>query len=386
MEAPTDTKAPALFDVVPARPIEDLPKPQAPYYVVDGKSYLVHRQTRFGRVLARLTQRPETILTYEQNGYFWKDIPKIPAELLAEIRALFAHVFEKHKAEAMVLLTVHDDTGEWDYIVPSQTVSHTSVDYDYAATSIPVGQSIVGTIHSHCDFSAFHSGTDETDAAKHDGIHMTMGHVDSDKFEIAAMVAFNSMSWTIEPADYMTLDPSNPKTFDALLPLSPIDARPHYFDSFLELIQPHQPKPTSNALSKWVDAIDDEGWWDYGRKPKTDLPATTWTSNYTPSSMPTRDGPAWPGYRDVSDYARTNLGRTGYGYPQPYDFSADDRIMLNQVERDLSQLEHMLRFRGYEFDAAVLVGPEAYVVIGDPVAKRWYDYDEDCGCEHQCGR
>ena len=39
------------------------------------------------------------------------------------------------------------------------------------------GYTIFGTIHSHCDFSAFHSGIDDADEHGFDGVHVTIGNV-----------------------------------------------------------------------------------------------------------------------------------------------------------------------------------------------------------------
>jgi hypothetical protein len=60
---------------------------------------------------------------------------------------------------------------------------------------------MVGTIHSHCDFSAFHSGTDEADESTFDGVHLTFGHVNSDKFSIASSIVFNNNRSKLEPSD-----------------------------------------------------------------------------------------------------------------------------------------------------------------------------------------
>jgi len=50
---------------------------------------------------------------------------------------------------------------------------------------------MIGTIHSHCDFSAFHSGTDQADESTFDGIHITLGHVNRNDFSIVASLAFS---------------------------------------------------------------------------------------------------------------------------------------------------------------------------------------------------
>jgi hypothetical protein len=63
---------------------------------------------------------------------------------------------------------------------------------------------MVGTIHSHCDFSAFHSGTDTFDESTFDGIHITLGHVNRDQFSMCASMAFNDQRQQMEPENCCT--------------------------------------------------------------------------------------------------------------------------------------------------------------------------------------
>ena len=64
--------------------------------------------------------------------------------------------------------------------IPEQYVTHTSVNHRVEAGAINRGYRAIGTIHSHCDFSAFHSGTDKHDMGKMPGLHITIGHVNRD--------------------------------------------------------------------------------------------------------------------------------------------------------------------------------------------------------------
>jgi hypothetical protein len=59
---------------------------------------------------------------------------------------------------------------------------------------------MVGTIHSHCDFSAFHSGTDERDEATFDGLHLTFGNVNRENFSIAGSVVFCNSRSKVDPS------------------------------------------------------------------------------------------------------------------------------------------------------------------------------------------
>ena len=61
----------------------------------------------------------------------------------------------------------------------------------------------VGTIHSHCDFGAFHSGTDINDEADFDGLHVTFGHNNRDIFTISASIVVNNIRKSVEPMDFI---------------------------------------------------------------------------------------------------------------------------------------------------------------------------------------
>jgi hypothetical protein len=88
--------------------------------------------------------------------------------------------------------------------VPQQSVSHGGVNYrrkgltfsdEFAGT----GYVPVGTIHSHCDFQAFHSGTDHGDEISWDGLHITFGHNDKEEFTISASMMMNGRRAKIDP-------------------------------------------------------------------------------------------------------------------------------------------------------------------------------------------
>lgn len=100
---------------------------------------------------------------------------KIPLDLVRRVTAWFRAVYLKHKSEAVGYLYYAD--GNWDFIVPPQTVSAAHATYDGAPRRD--GWTLAGTIHSHAAMSAFHSGTDDDDEANFDGVHITVGKLDS---------------------------------------------------------------------------------------------------------------------------------------------------------------------------------------------------------------
>jgi len=97
-------------------------------------------------------------------------LPKIPFGLILDSWDFFREVSKKFKGEAIVLLTY--DEKSFGLIAPKQEVSGSSLKYDTDGCV-----NVIGTIHSHNTMSAFHSGVDDADEQKMDGIHITLGNV-----------------------------------------------------------------------------------------------------------------------------------------------------------------------------------------------------------------
>ena len=65
-----------------------------------------------------------------------------------------------------------------------------------------------GTVHHHCDASAFQSGTDEANERNQDGLHLTVGKLAAERHDLHARFYLNehcfepdlSMFWPIDPA------------------------------------------------------------------------------------------------------------------------------------------------------------------------------------------
>jgi len=108
-------------------------------------------------------------------------LPKIPFELFNKIHEFFKHIYKEYKSEVAILLWYNFETDVWEVEVPKQTVSGSSVNYrrdeNWVNEMNQKGFFCVGSIHSHCEMSAFHSGTDDADEYNFDGVHITIGKV-----------------------------------------------------------------------------------------------------------------------------------------------------------------------------------------------------------------
>lgn len=203
--------SPALFSVHP--PMEkpdDYPLPDnGPYYIYTRNGWLVHRRFHWGRGLFR-TKEPPSIA--QPTPFLWSDVG-IPIERIGQAWSFFRSIWETRHSEAMLDLIFDpdearrakrtakqgfDDLG-YRWMVWPQQASSGGVECKRDTTKIR-GQR-VGTIHSHCDFGAYHSGTDEHDAKEDDGLHITLGHVNTNKPSIAIMMSVSGDKWHYKPEE-----------------------------------------------------------------------------------------------------------------------------------------------------------------------------------------
>jgi hypothetical protein len=130
------------------------------------------------------------------------DVAKIKARQFAQILTLFREVYKKYHAEANVILHYNRKRKKYRIDVPKQGVSGASVDYvngedtykDYIR---------IGTIHSHASMSAFHSGTDHGDELNWDGLHITLGKMHKEYFDISCSIMSGGERFMVQPDQYI---------------------------------------------------------------------------------------------------------------------------------------------------------------------------------------
>lgn len=196
-----DQPAPlALFPVYLFDHDFELPK-TGTYYLVTKTGIFLHKETKAGNALIKVEGIP---WLQEPTIEFRLKLPKIPGSIIGQALTFFRKVFAAYKSEAYVTLLYSTKLNQYRLWCPQQKVSAASVNYD--RTDQPSFEDrtandwqMCGTIHSHCDFSAYHSGTDIGDEASFDGIHITLGHVNRAQFSMEASVAINEQREKLEP-------------------------------------------------------------------------------------------------------------------------------------------------------------------------------------------
>lgn len=191
--------------------------------------------------------QPKIVAKYSAEYSYLLDnrIPeyKMPKDLFRYIMKFFRDIYREHKAECGVVLFLNPETKEWRVFFPIQTGNGGHLDYllpvrrpknkkqreelniqekdlklyekawndkewnaimnksaDEYEDLFNQGFLNYGTIHSHCEMTAFHSGVDDEDEFNRPGIHITIGKVNSD-FDYSARLISNKIDWKLDILD-----------------------------------------------------------------------------------------------------------------------------------------------------------------------------------------
>lgn len=166
------------------------------YYVVAKNGVFLHKET--GIVEAMIKVGKISFLE-QMEPWVTLRLPKLPPELVVRTLLFFRRMHQQHHSEAIVLLHYSKEAQEYLLWCPEQTVETALVDYDCSERFD--GYQLVGTIHSHNGFSAFHSSIDHWDERDFDGIHITIGRNDQPYFTISCSVVVNNNRFLVKPGN-----------------------------------------------------------------------------------------------------------------------------------------------------------------------------------------
>lgn len=131
------------------------------------------------------------------------NFPLLPIALVKKVGNFFQEIYNKHKSEAVVILYYNFEIKEWHVEVPEQEVSSAGAKYDLEKSIIPEGFIAIGSIHSHASMDAFHSGTDDADEYKFDGIHITIGKFNETERSYVARYIIGKNQYKVNPIDIL---------------------------------------------------------------------------------------------------------------------------------------------------------------------------------------
>lgn len=202
---------PAALPPVPPRPALAKAAPEK----ADG-GYTVSKE---GKVLRKQALRlwegdiPQFIETNNSPDIHWRG-GRIHLGLLCQCLRFFRHGVDKFDSEVQLRLAYNENTGEWCAVsfpqkvrrgalavkeIKTDALTPTQREQRDSATSqmYQQGFTLNGTIHSHCNASAFQSGTDEKDETNQPGVHITLGHVSQDEIEVHGRVTYRGVQYPI---------------------------------------------------------------------------------------------------------------------------------------------------------------------------------------------
>lgn len=178
----------------------DLPN-EGTYFVVASNGIWMHKDTGICKCFVPV-ENIGFLDDLETKAKVDVKLPKIPEKIVWQIKHFFKIVVEYLNSESAILLYYNPYNKNYKVYVPEQIVSHGSVSYKRIATTHIEDMEnylCVGTIHSHCDFDAFHSHIDVQDEANFDGLHITFGNNDKEEFTITSSIVVNSFRSEIDP-------------------------------------------------------------------------------------------------------------------------------------------------------------------------------------------
>jgi len=178
----------------------DLPT-EGTYFLVSGNGLWMHKDTGIIRAFIPV-DNISVLRELDAETQICMNMPKLPAIHVYKIKKFFQEVVSIHRAEANIVLYYNKQTGDFKVQISDQSVSHGGVRYKRIGLSHTdeMAQYLrVGTIHSHCDFGAFHSTTDIGDEEDFNGLHCTFGHNDKDEFTITASIVVNGNRLSVDP-------------------------------------------------------------------------------------------------------------------------------------------------------------------------------------------
>jgi proteasome lid subunit RPN8/RPN11 len=182
---------------------KELP-PDGNYYVLTAEGLHHSKDSPIVKALTPVKDIP--VLASFQSAAKLR-LPKIPPLIFARAWKFFARVYKEHKSESEVMLLYNKEKRIYDLWCPKQEVSLGGVEYEMSQelADTPKEWQWVGTIHSHADFGAYHSGTDIGDEGhgNSDGVHITIGHVNHAECSVSASVAITGHRWKLPPENLL---------------------------------------------------------------------------------------------------------------------------------------------------------------------------------------
>lgn len=159
------------------------PQDEKAFYLLSRDGLFLCRNHPFFRSCAPATSWPAELGS--QRPFLEINFPKLPALMVERIVGFFHLVAERHSSEAAALLVWNRQANAVEVFVPDQIatvgVSWLGTRYplnvSYEMPPLPPHLMVIGDIHSHVDYPASPSFTDEADEKYRPGLHIVVGRI-----------------------------------------------------------------------------------------------------------------------------------------------------------------------------------------------------------------
>lgn len=118
----------------------------------------------------------------KQPAFMRPNYPKIPRLLMEKALGFFRLIENEKHWESALILVWNRETNQMELVCPDQKASGASVEYDIP--KLPQHMALLGDIHSHCNFSAAPSMTDEKDEVHRPGLHVVIGYINRKAMDV----------------------------------------------------------------------------------------------------------------------------------------------------------------------------------------------------------
>lgn len=142
--------------------------------------------------------------------------PKIKQSLWWEICSFFEWTYATEKSESQVRLYVNSATQEWGAwafpqkkgtgMTTEELPEHANWADGMARFPAPDWY-YWGTVHHHCSTGAFQSGTDESNEREIEGLHITVGKIGSNRYDIDCRIYQMKWKLTVNMAEFWDVGP-----------------------------------------------------------------------------------------------------------------------------------------------------------------------------------
>jgi len=187
------------------------PIPTSSYRTFKGKTL---RMQDKGPLRGLLPDNEMQEITKEDLYVNWSGAP-IPTRMWEEIKAFMLWTNEKYNSEAQLRLFYNVDKLKWKVAVFPQVVgtglrsnerkNTDTPEFNEVLATVPnhKGWMEYGSVHHHCNISAFQSGVDEDDELTRPGIHITLGHMDRDVLDFDARLVDGKVCYNVDPTQWV---------------------------------------------------------------------------------------------------------------------------------------------------------------------------------------